>query len=266
VTIRRRYVDTPSGQLHLRTAGSPDREPLVLIHQTSSSSAMFEPMMRELAADFWLIAPDVPGFGQSDPPASPLTLDSYVRPVLAALRRLEIETASLFGHHSGTAVALRLEQLAPGMARRVVLSGPAVLSDEVKAMLATSVRPVEPAADGSHLAAMWRRIRDKDPDAPLALSQRETVLNLIAGQVYDKMYRALIDYDFLADAARLSCPVLVVAGDRDPLAGAVEPTVARLARGRRAMVPGAGTYICDRRAAELAELVRGFVRTEEPTR
>lgn len=257
------YLDTSAGQLHLAVAGTPDRPPLVLLHQTSSSSAMYRGLMEELAADYWLIAPDVPGFGQSDPPRDPQVLDDYVTPIREALHRLEVSRAHVFGHHSGTAIALRLERREPGFTGRMVLSGPAVLSQAVKDLLATTVRPVEPVADGSHLLAMWQRIRGKDLDAPLDLSQRETVLNLIAGRVYDKMYRALLGYDFLADAAAITCPVLVTAGERDPLYDAVEPTLRVLARGQRATVPGAGTYVCDRRAAELAALIRAFLSDKE---
>ena len=33
--------------------------------------------------------------------------------------------------------------------------------------------------------------------------------------------------------------------------------------GRKAIIPGAGTYVCDRRAAEVASLVRDFTTRKD---
>ena len=51
--------------IHYRVAGSGP--PLFLLHPSPLSSAFMEPLMRRLAGRVTAIAPDTPGFGDSDP-------------------------------------------------------------------------------------------------------------------------------------------------------------------------------------------------------
>ena len=51
-----------------REAGQSDKPTLVLFHGFPSASHMFRDLMPMLEADFHMIAPDYPGFGQSDAP------------------------------------------------------------------------------------------------------------------------------------------------------------------------------------------------------
>ena len=50
-------------------AGPKDAPTILLLHGFPSSSHMFRDLMPELSADFHLVAPDYPGFGDSDAPA-----------------------------------------------------------------------------------------------------------------------------------------------------------------------------------------------------
>lgn len=51
-----------------REAGQPEKPVLVLFHGFPSASHMFRDLMPILENDFYMIAPDYPGFGQSDAP------------------------------------------------------------------------------------------------------------------------------------------------------------------------------------------------------
>jgi alpha-beta hydrolase superfamily lysophospholipase len=51
-----------------REAGSKDAPTLVLLHGFPSSSREFDTLIPLLATHYHLIAPDFPGFGQSDTP------------------------------------------------------------------------------------------------------------------------------------------------------------------------------------------------------
>ena len=95
--IRRAYCDIDAGQLHYRQAGNPQKMPLVLLHQSPSSSVMFEALMQALGDDYWLLAPDTPGFGQSDPLQEPVSIAAYAKAIQQFLDALNIERAFLFG-------------------------------------------------------------------------------------------------------------------------------------------------------------------------
>jgi pimeloyl-ACP methyl ester carboxylesterase len=67
--IRYRKVDVDGFNVFYREAGSSDRPKLLLLHGFPSSSHMFRDLIPLLADRFHLVAPDLPGFGQSDMPA-----------------------------------------------------------------------------------------------------------------------------------------------------------------------------------------------------
>jgi pimeloyl-ACP methyl ester carboxylesterase len=55
-------------EVFYREAGSPDSPALLLLHGFPSSSHMFRDLIPELSSKFRVIAPDLPGFGQSAQP------------------------------------------------------------------------------------------------------------------------------------------------------------------------------------------------------
>jgi len=65
-----RTVKVDGLSIFYREAGPKDAPTLLLLHGLPSSSRMFEPLYSRLAGEFHLVAPDYPGFGHSDAPAS----------------------------------------------------------------------------------------------------------------------------------------------------------------------------------------------------
>jgi haloalkane dehalogenase len=260
----RGYVDTDFGQVHYRKTDTArvvpgaGALPLVLLHQTASSSSMFEPLMERIADRFVVFAPDTPGFGGTDAPREPASIALYARVLGQALDRMGIGECWLFGHHTGASIAVQLEHDRPGLARRMVISGPPYLTATQKRALAAKVQPVVLDARGDYLGALWQRLRAKDPAAPIALTHREMILNLTAGERYHEAYEAVFTHDFESQLAAITCPVLVMAGDDDSLRESLAPACAALPRGEMRVVEGAGTYVCDRAPGAVAEILREF--------
>ncbi len=212
-----------------------------------------------------MFAPDSPGFGNSDPLPGESTLDiaDFARVIQGFCEGLNLAPCFVFGHHTGASVAVQLEHDFPGTARAIALSGPPLLTDDQKESLPGSVPALPPETDGTHLQAMWHRLRDKDPDAPLALTQRELLSAFACGDAYPASYEAVARQDFAAMLPAIGCPVRVFAGDLDPLYGAVEPTVQRLEKGDQVALPGGErTYVCERQAAIIAGVLHDFFGAE----
>jgi pimeloyl-ACP methyl ester carboxylesterase len=68
MTIRYRTIDVRGMKIFYREAGSPTAPPLLLLHGFPSSSHMFRNLIPLLEGKFHLVAPDFPGFGQSEMP------------------------------------------------------------------------------------------------------------------------------------------------------------------------------------------------------
>jgi hypothetical protein len=109
------------------------------------------------------------------------------------------------------------------------------------------------------MLAMWQRIRAKDEEAPLSLVQLEVLSALDCGEACGASYQAVTRHDFEGCLTVIRCPVLVFAGDSDPLYDAVAPTIAALLRGEGAELSGGErTYVCDRHSEQVASLLGEF--------
>lgn len=257
MTIKRKYLNHSCGQTHVRTAGDKNNPILLLLHQTPSSGVMFEKLMKEMSEDFFLIAPDLPGFGMSDP-AKRDTIESYAEVIWDSLSELTNNPIHIIGHHSGVAVAVEMAVTNPEHTISLALCGPTVMDDDLKAILPSKAEPFTPSTSGEHLIQMWNRIRSKDQNADLALTERETLLGLALEERYLSAYKAVVAYKIEESLKQIKCPCLVFAGTNDILHHAIEPTLSYIKNGKKAEVKNANGYIFDQNAQDVAILLKDY--------
>ncbi|WP_213947556.1 alpha/beta hydrolase [Luteibacter sp. dw_328] len=68
-SVSYRTVTVEGVKIAYREAGSKDKPTILLLHGVPSSSRMYDALMRRLGDRYHLVAPDYPGFGNSDAPA-----------------------------------------------------------------------------------------------------------------------------------------------------------------------------------------------------
>src|ERR1700741_4781417 len=68
-TVAFRKVDVDGIKVFCREAGPKDARTILLLHGFPTAGHMFRDLIPQLADRFHLVAPDLPGFGQSDMPA-----------------------------------------------------------------------------------------------------------------------------------------------------------------------------------------------------
>ena len=102
-TVQERWVSLPGLDLFVREAG--EGPPLLLLHGWPQHSAMWEPLIGELAGDFHVIAPDLRGFGRSEAPAGPYDKHTLAADVVALMDAEGIEKATIVGHDWGGWIA-----------------------------------------------------------------------------------------------------------------------------------------------------------------
>ena len=107
-----------------REAGSADAPVIVLLHGFPSSSHMYRNLIRELASEFHLIAPDYPGFGNSDRP--PLegfvyTFDHLAEIMEKFLLILGLNKFSLYMQDYGGPIGFRIAEKHPDWIRALIV-------------------------------------------------------------------------------------------------------------------------------------------------
>ena len=127
VRMRRAYFDFKHGQLHVRTAfpgtgGFDEQVTLVCLHGAQGSSRSFAQLLPVIADVRSVYAPDLPGYGESDPSPN-ATLSEAAGAVADLAADLRLRQIDLLGIQSGAAVALELAAAKPELVRRLVLIG-----------------------------------------------------------------------------------------------------------------------------------------------
>jgi pimeloyl-ACP methyl ester carboxylesterase len=107
-----------------REAGPKDAPTIVLLHGYPSSSRMFDALIPLLATRYHLIAPDYPGFGQSDaPPPSQYryTFDHLAVTTNALLEQLRVSKYVLYLQDYGGPVGFRIAMAHPQRIQALVI-------------------------------------------------------------------------------------------------------------------------------------------------
>jgi pimeloyl-ACP methyl ester carboxylesterase len=98
-----RTAEIDGTRLHYLTAGSGP--PLLLLHGYAETSSMWQALLPAIAERFMIVAPDLPGIGDSDIPADGLDMQSAAICMHALACSLGIEKARVVGHDIGLMVA-----------------------------------------------------------------------------------------------------------------------------------------------------------------
>jgi haloalkane dehalogenase len=235
--ITRHFIDVRQGagvrRVHYRRFGSGPA--LLMVHQSPRSSKEYEALMRDWGAHFTCIAPDSPGFGQSDPlPGSP-DIDDFADANIALLDALGLGQVAAYGFHSGGIILVTALKRHPERFSRLAVGGYAIWNRQEMAIFGESyLPPFLPSAYGEHLTWLWNRILEQtwvfpwfdvrdaarlpnphdDPEKVHAV-----VMEMLdAGDAYRAGYGAVLraPRDIPpVDAA--TPPVLITAYDGDPL-------------------------------------------------
>ena len=155
IAITRHYLTIGSGasarRVHYRRAG---KGPLVLlVHQSPRSSGEYEELMRDWGAHFTCIAPDTPGFGQSEPLAKlDPDINDYADALVEFLCALGIEQIPAYGFHSGAIILITALARHPARFTGIAAGGYAVWTEAERQAFGANYTPAFlPKAYGEHL-------------------------------------------------------------------------------------------------------------------
>jgi pimeloyl-ACP methyl ester carboxylesterase len=102
-TIVSRTAEINGVKLHYMTAGHGT--PLILLHGYAETSLMWKPIIPVLAERFTVIAPDLPGIGDSEIPTDGLDMKSAAIRIHDLAKSLGVQKAEVVGHDIGLMVA-----------------------------------------------------------------------------------------------------------------------------------------------------------------
>lgn len=188
-----------------------DGTPVLALHGWGAPGLMRQPAERLAPLGYRVYAPDLPGFGQTDPPPEAWGVHEYVRFVLAYMDANGIERTHLIGHSFGGRLGLvlgadhsdRIVKMALADSAGVPSRSP--VTTRARLSLYKSVRDTlyKIGAKGTaDRLREWYGKRYGSTDFKNAGALRETFVRVV-------------NEDLLPYAARVKCPTLLFWGEKD---------------------------------------------------
>jgi 3-oxoadipate enol-lactonase len=195
-------------------------ECLVLVHGAGDSLRLWEAQIAELSRYYRVLTYDIRGFGESELGDAEINVSLLAADLRELLRALEVDCAFVLGHSMGGRIALHLAIEQREMVRALILlsSGVGVGArppgaDERRRQLVEALErgDLETAAEQMTAASFSPGLKERDP----ALFERYKRIKLANDpRAFARVWRAVMQSP-PPDVSRLSCPVLIVAGERD---------------------------------------------------
>lgn len=241
------WTTTPAGRMFSRCGASmPVGGRLVLlVHGLVVSSRYMVPLIRALAPRCRVYALDLPGYGRSYKPDTSPTIPQLADSIATWMDTEKVEQASLVGNSLGCQIITEFCLRHPGRADRIVLQGP-------------TVNPEERNFPMQFLRQMQNSPRER----------RGVTLDIMKDWASAGIPRAMKTVRMtLGDAIEerlphLDLPVLVLAGERDPIVPPAwaQQVVRLLPQGELVVIPGAAHIINWSFPDRFVEAAAGFLR------
>lgn len=221
-----------------------------------------------------VIAPDLPGFGHSDPLPGGHSMLAYAHVLDVLCERLGLRDVTVVGHSLGASIALAFTALYPDRVRDSVLispvtddSGPSTwlvhayyhlgsLLPEHAARHWFLSRPAVYLADLASFSASSRTVRRE------ILREDYRTAALASPRAIAEIYRSIRSYPYAEYAAAIRTPALIIGAVRDSLAS--PRSLVALHRGMRrsrlVIVPGAGHLWPAEHPATAARVIAAAMR------
>lgn len=262
-------------QFQITTWG--DGAPLIVLHGFTGDGAGWQPIAELLAADYQVIAPDLPGHGAT---VAPDDVTAYEMPHVAGqlvqlLDVLKIETAHLWGYSMGGRLALYTAHAYPDRWRSLILES---ASPGLKTYSECAKRRQMDASLASFILREGiTAFVDRWEKLPLWASQA----TLPAGVLVDQRQQRLTNnpdglalslhgmgtgqqpplWDALPD---VTCPTLLITGEHDSKFTALNADmVQKLPSARHVIIPSAGHNVHLEQPTVIVNTVRQFLDTRK---
>lgn len=209
--IEGKTLHTSFGIVHYVENGSGTIS-LVFIHGNWGSWRWFKPFFDIVRNPLYrLIAVDLPGFGFSDKPRRPITLENYAKELEEILDKLNLKGCILVGHSMGTSIITKLVSKRNDLARKLVFISPSPIKG-------------------------YRTPKESFPLLSLCKNSFSMVKRYVYPIIKDKKFARelvkdalrmdprgflenpkILSEDLTEEAKKINIPVLLIWGSKDPL-------------------------------------------------
>jgi pimeloyl-ACP methyl ester carboxylesterase len=218
---------------HLRRGSrtDPGDLPVLVLHGWGAHLEAVEPIVAALEGETEVLALDLPGFGESDPPPEAWDGDDYARFVLRFLDHEGVERCHVLGHSNGGRVGICIAADHPERVGRLLLCDSAGLRPKRGARYYSRVAVAKVGRVVGLLGGPGRRLQER-------MRRRVASTDYIeASEAMRGTFRKLVARDLSDRMPRIKSPTLLVWGELD------DDTPLWMGRRMEELIPGAGLAV-----------------------
>jgi 3-oxoadipate enol-lactonase len=213
----RRGAISDGARIDYSVAGAATAPPLLFINSIATTRELWARQVPRCSKPFRVIAYDARGHGFSQPTAGDYTIEQLGRDALAILDDAGVESAHVCGISLGGLTAMWLGVHAPRRVKSLVLANTAarIGSLEMWTERIAFVRHQDMATLADITMPRWftEGFRAREPQT---VEQFRAMVAACPEEGYLSCCAALRDEDLREAISAIACPVLCVAGSRDP--------------------------------------------------
>ena len=266
--------------VNIRYIDEGEGDPLVLVHGIPTSSFLWRHMIKDLSAYGRVIAPDLPGFGFSDPPQNgDYSISNYARLLESFLETLSLEPATLICHDYGGPIVITYAMKNPDKYKKLIILDTFLHDDLPPMPLSMKIDKVWPFGEifmglgGESIA----RTGLEDGVVDKALITEEIVKRYYLPQgTPEKLNKAMLGTlraEYKKDLAlieknigNIEKPTLIIWGDKDrflPLY--LGQRIQQDIRGSKLeVIPNCGHFLQEEKPETVTKIIVEFLGSKEP--
>ena len=177
------------------------KDTIVLLHGWGQNIQMMEPIGNNLSTEFKILILDLPGFGQSEEPSIPWSLDDYVEAIHELITNLKIKNPILVGHSFGGKISI-LYSSKYEVKKLVLLASP--FKKEIK----------KPSLKTRMLKAA-KKVPGLNKLEGFAKKRMGSTDYKNASEIMRQVLVKHLNYDLTENAKQINCPTLIIWGTED---------------------------------------------------
>jgi pimeloyl-ACP methyl ester carboxylesterase len=216
-TMNRHHAEIAGRRMSWLQAGQG--RAVVLLHAFPVAAEMWKPQLDAVPHGWMMIAPDLPGFGESRGGGPATHVDDHADAVLALMRHLNIEQAAIGGCSMGGYITFALHRKAPQRFRAMILADTRAEADASEAKAGREKMQAAVREKGAAAAAdvMLPKLLGANGSGvnPQSIAVREMTLKNEAQGIVDAIEAMKTRPDSTPTLKQIACPALVIVGDQD---------------------------------------------------
>ncbi|MCM3115659.1 alpha/beta hydrolase [Neobacillus sp. MER 74] len=243
---------------------SGEGKPIVLLHGFCGSSSYWEFVIPTLSADYRVIAPDLPGHGQSEPLQGTSTIENMADQVKHLLDALNLPEVTMFGHSLGGYITLAFAEKYGGQLNGYSLIHSTAFpdSEEAKQARAANIEKVNRSGIYSLIDGLVPKLfSQENQDENFVGTAMEIGYATSAEGAIDALHAMKDRPDRNRVLESSTLPVLLVAGEQDQIIPAEKTFSVSRANIKQSIIKDSGHMSMFENPMELISEIQAFLAT-----